>query len=95
MMSGLDIYAEIGEAREAYRNIMEELWGQLWGNHWACEAPNVFEDFMLFVEGLILDTGSTIPPAHWDTEIQERLETKLMDEFKEFFVEYVEYKAQI
>jgi len=94
-MSGPDIYAEIGEARQAYRDIMEELWGQLWGNHWACTAPNVFEDFLLFVEGLILETGSPLPPAHWDEEIQARLETKLMDEFKEFFVEYVEYKAQI
>jgi len=94
-MSGPDIYAEIGEARQAYRDIMEELWGQLWGNHWASTAPNVFEDFLLFVEGHILETGSPLPPAHWDEEIQARLETKLMDEFKEFFVEYVEYKAQI
>ena len=95
MMSGPDIYAEIGEAQQAYRDIMEELWGQLWGNHWASGAPDVFEDFLSFVEGLILETGSPLPPTHWDTDIQERLETKIMDEFKEFFVEYVEYKAQI
>ena len=94
-MSSPDVHAEISEDKEIYRDIMGELWGQLWGNHWASNAPNVFEDFLSFVEGLILETGSPLPPTHWDTDIQERLETKIMDEFKEFFVEYVEYKAQI
>ena len=94
-MSSPDIHAEIKKSRQEFRDTMEELWGQLWGNHWSCKAPDIFEDFLLFTEGLILETGSPIPPPHWVGEIQQRLDIKLMDEFKEFFVEYVEYKAQI
>jgi len=93
IMTDLDLHAEIMLGTCTFRDTMEELWGQLWGNHWACKAPNVFEDFLSFTESSVLETGSRLPPRHWGDEAQRQLDSKLMDEFKEYFIKYVEYRA--